>query len=182
MFTGSTHSSGLKLCWALIQYGRNLELPEEVIEHPAIKDISDTANDIVTFSNASLIQLTRLDNEIDRILSQDLYSYNIEQSKGDNHNFLAVLMKHCGMDLQSASNEVGEIVNARVDSFMKQRLNIPSWGPDIDKHVSAYIDGLAQWIPGSFAWSFETKRYFGSAVEEVRVTKIVNILPRARKA
>jgi len=45
-------TSGCKPCWALIEYANNLNIPDEVMEHPVILSLGQAANDLVTFSNA----------------------------------------------------------------------------------------------------------------------------------
>ena len=44
-------TSGCKPCWALIEYAYNLDIPEEVMEHPTILALGEAANDLVTWSN-----------------------------------------------------------------------------------------------------------------------------------
>lgn len=45
-------TSGCKPCWALIEYANNLDIPDEVMEHPIIQSLGEAANDLVTWSNA----------------------------------------------------------------------------------------------------------------------------------
>lgn len=44
-------TSGCKPCWALIEYANNLDIPDDVMEHPIIRDLGEAANDLVTWSN-----------------------------------------------------------------------------------------------------------------------------------
>ena len=44
-------TSGCKPCWALIEYANNLDLPDDVMEHPLIASLGEAANDLVTWSN-----------------------------------------------------------------------------------------------------------------------------------
>jgi hypothetical protein len=46
-------TSGCKPCWALIEYANNLDIPDEVMEHPILQSLGEAANDLVTWSNAS---------------------------------------------------------------------------------------------------------------------------------
>lgn len=64
-----------------------------------------------------------------------------------------------------------------IDRFNEDRARLPSWGPEIDRDVSIYVDGLANWIVGSLHWSFETERYFGKSGHQVKATRTVEILP-----
>jgi Terpene synthase family 2, C-terminal metal binding len=48
-------TSGCKPCWALIEYANNLNIPDEVMEHPIIRNLDESANDLVTWSNVSSV-------------------------------------------------------------------------------------------------------------------------------
>ncbi|KAG6841093.1 hypothetical protein C0991_001900 [Blastosporella zonata] len=140
-------------------YANNLDIPDEVMEHPIILSLGEAANDLVTWSN-------------------DIFSYNVEQSKGDTHNMIPVVMNEEGLDLQAAVDFVGNMCRQSIDRFVEDRANLPSWGPEIDKDVATYVNGLADWIVGSLHWSFESERYFGKTGREVKATRVVNLLPR----
>ncbi|KZT04442.1 terpenoid synthase [Laetiporus sulphureus 93-53] len=152
-------TSGCKPCWALIEYANNLDLSWEVMDHPIIRGLGEAANDLVTWSN-------------------DIFSYNVEQSKGDTHNMIIVVQSQQGLDLQSAVDFVGELCKQSIDRFQYLRENLPSWGPEMDRQVQIYVGGLADWISGSLKWSFESERYFAKTGLEVKKTRVVNLLPR----
>ncbi|KAF9010031.1 isoprenoid synthase domain-containing protein [Cyathus striatus] len=152
-------TSGCKPCWALIEYANNLDIPDEVMDHPLIRSLGEAANDLVTWSN-------------------DIFSYNVEQSKGDTHNMIPVVMHQEGLDLQSAVDFVGNMCKQSIDRFNDDRAHLPSWGPEIDRQVAVYVDGLANWIVGSLHWSFESERYFGKTGRQVKATRVVDLLPR----
>jgi Terpene synthase family 2, C-terminal metal binding len=44
-------TSGCKPCWALIEYANNLDIPDEVMDHPLIRGLGEAANDFVSWSN-----------------------------------------------------------------------------------------------------------------------------------
>ena len=111
------------------------------------------------------------------LLRQDIFSYNVEQSKGDTHNMIPVVMNEQGLDLQSAVDFVGELCKQTIDQFVHDRTQLPSWGEEIDREVEIYVDGLADWIVGSLHWSFETERYFGKNGREVKRSRVINLLP-----
>lgn len=91
---------------------------------------------------------------------------------------IVVVMQQEGLDLQSAVEFVGELCQQSIDRFVADRANLPSWGPEIDRQVAIYVDGLADWIVGSLHWSYESERYFGKTGLEVKKTRVVNLLPR----
>ncbi|KJA23141.1 hypothetical protein HYPSUDRAFT_138166 [Hypholoma sublateritium FD-334 SS-4] len=154
-------TSGCKPCWALIEYAYNLDIPDEVMEHPVIRNLGEAANDLVTWSN-------------------DIFSYNVEQSKGDTHNMICVVMNEEGLDLQSAVDFVGDMCKQSIDRFNEERSRLPSWGPEIDRDVSVYVNGLADWIVGSLHWSFDSERYFGKSGRKVKSSRVVELLPQRR--
>jgi hypothetical protein len=44
-------SIGCKTSFVLIEYANNLNIPDEVMEHPFIIGLGEAANDLVTWSN-----------------------------------------------------------------------------------------------------------------------------------
>ncbi|KAG5650494.1 Alpha-muurolene synthase [Sphagnurus paluster] len=122
-------TSGCKPCWALIEYALGIDLPQSVTEHPIIEALNQATNDLVTWSN-------------------DIFSYNVEQSRGDTHNMIVILMKHRGLALQSAVDHVGDLCAQTIDSFIENRAMIPSWGSETDEMVHKYVNGLQDWIVG----------------------------------
>ncbi|KAJ3793697.1 isoprenoid synthase domain-containing protein [Lentinula aff. detonsa] len=152
-------TSGCKTSFVLIEYANNLDIPDEVMEHPLIRSLNEAANDLVTWSN-------------------DIFSYNVEQSKGDTHNMIPVIMNHHSLDLQPAVDLVGQLCKQSIDRFMNDRAQLPSWGPEIDRQVKIYIDGLEDWMVGSLHWSFESERYFGKGGRHVKKTRVINLLPK----
>ncbi|KAH7920229.1 terpenoid synthase, partial [Leucogyrophana mollusca] len=106
---------------------------------------------------------------------QDIFSYDVEQKRGDTHNMITVIMHTLGYDLQSAVDFVGRLCKASIYRFNSGRAHIPSWGPDIDPQVETYVLGLQDWIVGSLHWSFETERYFGKRGGEIKDTREIII-------
>ncbi|TCD64044.1 terpene cyclase [Steccherinum ochraceum] len=155
-------TSGCKPCFALIEFCAGIDLPEAVVSHPVIQSMEEATNDLITWSN-------------------DIFSYNVEQARGDTHNMISVFMETQGMDLQGAVDTVGELCRASIERFEAGRKELPSWGPVIDRDVEIYIQGLQDWIVGSLHWSFDTTRYFGQDGAAVKKHRIVRLLP-VRKA
>lgn len=155
-------TSGCKPCWALIEYAVGIDLPDYVAEHPVIEALGQYTNDLVTWSN-------------------DLFSYNVEQSHGDTHNMIVILMKHHNHSLQSAVDYVGQLCTDTINNFELHKGLVPSWGVETDKIVVAYIQGLQDWIVGSLHWSFQTQRYFGLHGMVVKKNRQVRLLPLRKK-
>ncbi|KAJ7355856.1 terpenoid synthase [Mycena albidolilacea] len=152
-------TSGCKPCWALIEYALDIDLPDFVFDDPVIMALNQSTNDLVTWSN-------------------DIFSYNVEQSRGDTHNMITILTKYHGHSLQSAIDYVGELCRLTIDTFQRDRASIPSyWGPEIQAMVERYVQGLESWIVGSLHWSFMTERYFGKSAADVKKKRFVALLP-----
>jgi len=138
-----------------------LDIPDEVMEHPALELLRSLAADST-------------------VLINDLYSYNNEQAAGHGgHNIITVVMNEKGVDLDGALKWVGEYHEEVLSRFQAQRRMLPSWGLDMDLVVDAYVERLAHWIRGHDCWSFESQRYFGSKGPEIKKHRLVTLLPRA---
>ena len=172
-------TSGCKPVFDLIEYSLDLDLPDAVVEHPVIVALNNGANDLVTWSNVSARLVAIADPDLlvaDKERPQDLFSYNVEQSRGDTHNMICVFMMYDGLNLQQAVDRIGELCKQTIDTFIENQARVPSWGDDIDKDVKLYVNGLQEWIVGSLHWSFMTTRYFGDDGGAVKATRIVELL------
>lgn len=106
----------------------------------------------------------------------------MEQSRGlEGNNILTALMKAKGFNLQEAADHAGALFGNLVSRFIAERKKLPSWGPELDRDVNRYIDGISHWVVGNLFWSFETPRYFGPALEDVKRTQVVKLRPRKVK-
>ena len=46
-------TGGMKLCFAMGEYGLGLDIHDQVFEHPLIQEMESMANDVATLSNVS---------------------------------------------------------------------------------------------------------------------------------
>ncbi|KAI0360074.1 terpenoid synthase [Trametes cingulata] len=153
-------NSAVRFCFGLAGYALGIDLPDEIVEHPAFMAMHLSTVDMVCWSN-------------------DLYSYNMEQAMGHTtNNIITVLMQHKGLDLQGAADYVGVHFKKLVDTFLDAKKRLPSWGPKIDDEVAQYAMAMEKWVIGNLNWSFETQRYFGHARHEVKRTLVVHLYPR----
>lgn len=105
----------------------------------------------------------------------------MEQSKGlEGNNILTVLMEVKGFNLQEAADHAGTLFGELVSRFIAERKKLPSWGPDLDQAINRYVDAIGHWVVGNLCWSFETSRYFGSALEDVKRTRVVKLRPKVK--
>jgi hypothetical protein len=181
-----------------VRYANNLAIPDEVMEHPLIASLGEAANDLVTWSNvcpssplgACVTPRANLSCGAGHLLVQrravqgictfrpPLYRVYSHSTQGDTHNMIPVVMNEQGLDLQSAVDFVGEMCKQSINRFIDDRAALPSWGVKIDRDVSVYVDGLANWIVGSLHWSFMTERYFGTNGAKIKAGRVVNLLPQ----
>ncbi|KAG2050944.1 terpenoid synthase [Suillus hirtellus] len=115
--------SGCKSCFAFIEFACQINLPDEVVSHPVIMVLEEAATDFISLSN-------------------DIFSYNIEQARHGTHNLVAVLMVKQGLYLQGAIDYCAQLCNISLQCFEENRAVLPSWGEEVDKDVAKYIKGL----------------------------------------
>ena len=124
--------------------------------------------------------LSALSNFDSAFSSQDIFSYNVEQSKGDTHNMIVIVQRTQGLELQEAVDFVGQLCKQSIDRFVAASKRLPSFdnGGQIDRDVAQYVKGLEDWIVGSLHWSFESERYFSKEGRVIKKTRTVNLLPK----
>lgn len=73
-----------------------------------------------------------------------------EQAKGHTgNNIVTVLMKERGIDLQTASDFVGEYFGELMSRFTEAQTRLPSWGESVDSDVAKYLEGAGCWVRGN---------------------------------
>ncbi|THH02209.1 hypothetical protein EW026_g600 [Hermanssonia centrifuga] len=120
-------TSACKPSFVMLEYGCKIDLPDSVIEHPVMHELENAANDSVSWQN-------------------DIFSFNIEQSKGQTHNLVIVLMDEKGIGYQAAIEQAADMVRDTIVRFETHRARLPSWGPELDKMAVTYIQGLQDWM------------------------------------
>ncbi|KZO94494.1 terpenoid synthase [Calocera viscosa TUFC12733] len=148
-------NSAVRPSFALIEYGRGIELPQNVLNHPVIRDLEDAAVDLVSWAN-------------------DVYSFPKEYACSDTHNLVIVLLYQKSLSVQGAMDYSGELFQQRIDEYLALKAKLPSWGPEIDKAVELYVEGMEYWISGSAEWHFWSKRYFGDEAMLVKATRVTS--------
>jgi len=153
------NTSGTLLSFVVVEFG--LDIPDEVYSHPQVQALRQNGADLIIFVN-------------------DLLSYAREKvQSGGNvfHNSIELLMVEKQLELQAAINELERHAVAAVSAFVANRVNLPSWGEEIDRRVKVYADGIASFVRANDTWSFECGRYFGSKGLEIKKTRIVTLSP-----
>jgi len=150
-------SSAVRVVFVLIELGLGLDMPDEVMEHPLILRLDECANDLIGLGN-------------------DLYSFNREQSAGQYTNLVPVAMNKLNLTLQNAIDFVDQLLHRALSDFLTAKAALPSWGPEIDERVEAYVRGMQHWVARSIKWGYESKRYFtDEEFEEFKMTGCLKV-------
>ena len=119
---------------------------------------------------------------------QDIVSYHIEQSRGNRHNLIAVLIAEHGFPVQSAVNFAAKLVKQAIETFIVTEQSLPSqfsgvssyshppirpsksssWDRERERDIRLYVQGLRDCIAGFINWMYETELFFGDKGSEVR--------------
>ncbi|EIW84717.1 terpenoid synthase [Coniophora puteana RWD-64-598 SS2] len=147
-----------------LPYEAALDIPDDVYFHAQIEELRLHATDMSLIDN-------------------DMFSYNREQSTGDeNHNLITVIMHERGCSLNEAFQIAAGLHMDAQRAFQEKMKSLPSWGPEIDRAVGEYVEGMAVWTRGHNQWSYECGRYFGSRGLEIQQTEVVPLLPKVNKS
>ena len=88
---------------------------------------------------------------------------------------VAIMTHHHGMSLQEAVDFVGDLCDKSFNRFVEDKARLPSWGPEIDGQVQAYVQGLEDWMVSTLHWSFDSERYFGKKGLQVKRSRVVEL-------
>ena len=133
----------------------HLSIPDEAFHHPIIQTLEHLAADIIVVNN-------------------DLVSYPKELAAGDyHHNILAIVMHELSCDIGTAMGWAVQRHQQSQQRFLAALEDVPTWGPEVDAQVQAYIAQLANWPRADECWSFESGRYFGKMGVEYQKTRLI---------
>ncbi|KAI0059029.1 terpenoid synthase, partial [Artomyces pyxidatus] len=138
-----------------------LDLPDEVMAHPAIANLERCVADSI-------------------VLTNDTCSYNIEQASGHHaHNIVTVVMRELDISIDAALEWVYRRHTEVLAEFIDGRNNLPSFGSaELDRQVAEYVENIGYEVRGLESWCFESRRYFGDRGLEVQKHRIVELLPK----
>ncbi|KAF8580485.1 terpenoid synthase [Ramaria rubella] len=149
-------SSGCKPLFDILEYSLDMQLPDYIIEDPRMAKMKDCVNDFVAFSN-------------------DIFSYDVEQSRGDTHNIVTVIMHNYKLDLQRSVDYAGDMCREALNEYCTLKADFPAYSPEINAQLFEYFRGLESWISGSLQWSYLTPRYFGNKGSEIKKHRMVKL-------
>ncbi|KAF7333118.1 Terpene cyclase [Mycena venus] len=138
-----------------------MNIPDEVLRNEHIETLISASTDMILIAN-------------------DLYSYNVEQARGDDrHNLVAIVMRALNLDLAATFEWISDHHDGLVEKFLAAFSRVPHYrDPQLDHQVTELIHGLGNWVRGYDVWSFESERYFGKKGKEIQVTRTVELLPK----
>lgn len=141
-------NSAVLLCFSLVEYILGIDLDDEIYEDEAFMDAYWAACDYVCWANVCnpcrcpLQQLL-----IDIFLFQDVYSYDMEQSKGlTGNNIVTVLMKEKKLSLQEASDFIGDHCDSLLNKYLAARTRL---SPTLGTDATQFINSIGQWMIGN---------------------------------
>ncbi|KAF4568086.1 terpene cyclase [Pleurotus pulmonarius] len=134
------------------------DIPDEYIDHPAVASLALGAVDMT-------------------ILANDVYSWNVEQCRGeDRHNLVAVAMREKGLSVQEAMDYVGTIYAGIRDKYVKEFNELPQFPEKHDKLVKDYCWHMGNWVTTNIKWSHFGERYFGKKGREILKHRTVEVM------
>ncbi|KAG8772965.1 hypothetical protein FRC12_002811 [Ceratobasidium sp. 428] len=149
-------TSAVKIMYPVIEYTLGLSLPEEVHSDLNMAEILLAGNDLLTWAN-------------------DVYSFPIEQARGDTHNLVFIAMCNEQLDLEGALEYVDKLLRKRLQRYVDAKAQLRSFGPELDARIKQYVQGIEYGVQGSISWTFMTPRYFGCNAEMVKETHIADL-------
>ncbi|KAK2783806.1 hypothetical protein FQN52_009453 [Onygenales sp. PD_12] len=166
-----SESLGARPFFPLIEYSQFLDLPDEIFEHPAIKEIEAVAVEILVLHN-------------DLLSYQKEYSTSPTPPTPPTSPNIITLYRHPNpnpnphqtlppLTQQQAYNSIDDLLRARYKRWYIAHANLPVLGEKVDEQVQRYVGGCADVVRSNLYWSFWTERYFGKEKEEVRRTRRV---------
>jgi hypothetical protein len=118
-------------------------------------------------------------------------SYHLEESRGNKHNLVAVLIAEHGFSVQSAVNFAAKLVKQTIDTFITTEQLLPisfshpagysrspawssrplpfhPWDRNGERDIRLYIQGVRDCVAAFVNWMYETELFFGKKGSEVR--------------
>ena len=134
------HTGAVGTCFVVGEMVDGLDLPPNVLQHPAVVALRDSANTIVCWQN-------------------DLLSLSKELEVGEVHNLVVVIQERDGCSLQEAVDTVAADHDAEMRRFVEMSEAMPAISGAEQRQVEGLVALLQHWVRGNLDWSRETGRY-----------------------
>ena len=134
--------SGIYSSIDCIELGYGMYIPEEVLQHPVIREIKMLTIWIGSFSN-------------------DIFSYEKEvMDRGNRLNMIRFLMEKRNLSFQEGLHQAVVITNQCSERLIELERKIPNFGDkDLDRNVQKYVEGMKDQANAAYHWQFWTNRY-----------------------
>ncbi|UGU14852.1 hypothetical protein LS482_14250 [Sinomicrobium kalidii] len=136
--------SGTNLAVDLSLVAAAINLPEAVMQHPAIQRLMVLSRNLVCWAN----DMFSLSKEMD------------QNNADDKHNLVYVMQKRHDVTFEEAILKASAFHDEQAREFIALSSDLPVFGKGLDSKVSRYIDALICFVKGNIDWSEkETTRY-----------------------
>jgi hypothetical protein len=134
--------SGMRPTIDMIEFAYNIYLPDEVIHHPYMAQMS---------ARTSLIGA----------LTNDLFSYEKEVLRVNSRfNILYILMNTYEMTFEQAVDATMQRLNGYITGFIESENAMPDWNnAALNRDARSYVQGLKDMIIATWHWQLSTNRY-----------------------
>ncbi|MGX7676888.1 terpene synthase family protein [Plantactinospora sp. DSM 117369] len=133
-------TSAAYVSYALIEFATGRPVPDAIYHHPAVREVADTANDLLSWFN-------------------DLLSLERDVATSGGHNLVLAVAREEGIPVEAAIEAVVRRWQRSMRRFVELRDAVPSFGPALDGPLRQYLDGLGNSVRGTMDWSMESARY-----------------------
>ncbi len=134
------HTGALYTAFELAIIIEQIQLSEDIREHPAFQSLAIHANNVVCWAN-------------------DIISLDKEIRCGEIHNLVLIIQRQYQLSLQEAVNRVAEMHNAEVRAFITEEAQLTATGVMVDANLERLIDVMRFWMRGNLDWALMTARY-----------------------
>jgi hypothetical protein len=133
-------TSAAEVSYPLGEFVSGRPLPDAVYQHPLLRRIARTGNDLLSWYN-------------------DLASLERDRATSGGHNLVLAVEADWGVSPAEAVERVAERWRETMRHFVALRATVPSFGPALDAAVTAHLDGVADAVRGTIEWTLESGRY-----------------------
>jgi len=107
-----------------------------------------------------------------------MHSYLVELSRGIAfHNIVTSIVHEHQVDVPTAMQRLEVFGRDIVTTFLNGIKELPSWGPEIDRKIQQYVNGIGYLVRGTDALCYKSERYWGEKGKEVWMTRVVTLFP-----
>jgi hypothetical protein len=133
-------TSAAYVSYALIEFATGRPVPDAIYHHPAVREVADTANDLLSWFN-------------------DLLSLERDAATSGGHNLVLAVAREERIPVEAAIEAVVRRWQRSMRRFVELRDAVPSFGAAMDGPLRQYLDGLGNSVRGTMDWSLESARY-----------------------